>query len=543
MTAGPAGSGGVAFGTTNGTVIAHHVRIEPAKLSDPRPRPHAQGRSDAAVRPDRLQSAVLTEMAGFGRALHLHFQRISNVRTASMAIFSLSETAHWRNLDTRHHLHPFTDHKALAAEGGSRIITRGEGVWLWDSEGHRILDAMAGLWCVNVGYGRRELADAAQRQMMELPFYHAFFKTATVPAIELAHRLSALAPPGFDHVMYANSGSEANDTAVRMVRHYWNLKGRPNKRLFIGRTYGYHGSTMVGASLSGMDAMHAQGHLPLPGFEHVLPPYWYGYGGAMDPEAFGRHAARLVEEKILALGPDNVAAFIGEPIQGAGGVIIPPESYWPEINRICREHDILLIADEVICGFGRTGHWFGTDLYDIRPDLMTVAKALTSGYIPMSAVLVGDRVAGTLIDEGGEFYHGFTYSGHPVAAAVALANLDVIEREGLIDRVRSDIGPYLQQRLHESFDDHPLVGEVRGVGLIGAIELVKDKTKREFHPNPGKVGLICRDHCFRNNLIMRAVRDTMVLAPPLVITRDEVDELVALARRAIDRTAEDLGRS
>lgn len=447
-----------------------------------------------------------------------------------------------KDFDDRHHLHPFTDYKALSAEGGSRLIVRGKGAWLWDSDGQKILDGMAGLWCTNVGYGREELANAAYQQMMDLSFYHGFFKTTTAPPAELAARLVRLTPDGLNKVFFANSGSEANDTIVRMVRHYWNLKGRPTKKAFIGREYGYHGTTMAAISLGGMDAMHEQGDLPFPGFHHVMPPYWYGYGGDLDPEAFGRLAARMVEEKILELGADNVAAFIGEPIQGAGGVIIPPESYWPEIQRICQEHDILLIVDEVICGFGRTGHWFGSDRYGIKPDLMALAKGITSGYLPLSAVMVGDRVAQTLIDEGGEFYHGFTYSGHPVPCAVALANLDILEKEKLVDRVQGDIGPYLLRRLREELADHPLVGEIRGEGLIGAIEIVADKTTRAPFPGKGKVGLMARNHFFRNGLIMRAVRDTMVFAPTFVLTHEEADEMARLTRLSLDMTAQDLGK-
>ena len=444
-------------------------------------------------------------------------------------------------LDTAHHLHPFTDYKALAEEGGSRIIERAEGVWLWDSDGNRMLDGMAGLWCVNVGYGRDELADAAAEQMRRLGYYNTFFKTASAPAVELAERLVALTPDGLNHVFFANSGSEANDTVIRLVRHFWNLRGKHRKKTIIGRTYGYHGSTVGAVSLSGMGPMHAQADLPLPGFVHIKPPYWYDYGGDLDPEAFGLQAARALEERILELGAETVAAFIGEPIQGAGGVIIPPESYWPEIQRICKKYDVLLIADEVICGFGRLGHWFGSDRYAIEPDLMPMAKGLTSGYVPLSAVMVGDRVAETLIDKGGEFYHGFTYSGHPVACAVALANIDIIEREGLLERVRTDTGPYLLGKLHEAFDGHPLVGEVRGDGLIAAIELVADKKTRARLPEYGKTGTRCRDECFKRNLVMRAVRDAMVLSPPLIIERGEIDELIARAKGAIDATAEAVG--
>ncbi len=449
----------------------------------------------------------------------------------------------WRDLDAAHHLHPFTDHKALAREGGSRIIVRGDGLRLWDADGREILDGMAGLWCVNVGYGRHELADAAYRQLVELPYYNCFFKTATPPAIRLAERLARLTPAGLDRVLFASSGSEANDTVVRLVRHYWNLRGRHRKKTIIGRRYGYHGSTLASISLSGMAPMHSQADLPLPGFVHVMPPYSYDHAEmGEDPASFGRRAARAVEERILELGAETVAAFIGEPVQGAGGVIIPPDSYWPEVQRICRRHDVLLVVDEVISGFGRLGHWFGAERWGLEPDLMPLAKGLTSGYVPMAAVMVGERVAGTLIEEGGEFFHGFTYSGHPVAAAVALANLDVIEREALPERVRADTGPFLLRALREAFDGHPLVGEVRGLGLLGAVELVEDrKTRRHFEPM-GKVGTLCRDHCFRRDLIMRAVRDTMVLAPPLIATHADIEGMVARAREAVDATARDLGR-
>ncbi len=452
-----------------------------------------------------------------------------------------NSTAQWRAEDIAHHLHPFTDYKALAEEGGPRVIVKAEGAWLEDSEGNRILDGMAGLWCVNVGYGREELAKAAYQQMLDLPYYNTFFKTATPPSIELSSKLAEITPEGLNEVFYASSGSEANDTIVRLVRHFWALKGQPEKTVFISREYAYHGSTMASASLGGMSAMHGQGGLPLPGFEHVMPPYWYDYGADLSPEDFGRKAAQAVEDKILELGPDKVAAFIAEPLQGAGGVIVPPESYWPEIQRICKQHDVLLIADEVICGFGRLGHWFGSDLYDIAPDIMPMAKGLTSGYLPLSAVMVGERVTRTLVDEGGEFYHGFTYSGHPVACAVALANIGIIEREGLIERVRDDTGPYLQTSLRQALDGHPLVGEVRGVGLIGAIELVEDPAARKHFEPVGEVGGKCRDHCFANGLIMRAVRDAMVFSPPLIMTRDEIDLFVERTKHCIDLTAKDLG--
>ena len=443
-------------------------------------------------------------------------------------------------LDTAHHLHPFTDHKSLAAEGGSRIISRAEGVYLYDSSNNKILDGMAGLWCVNVGYGRDELADVAYRQMKELPFYNTFFKTAHAPSIELATKVASILPEGFNHVTFANSGSEANDTQLRMVHHYWQCAGRPDKRFVIARDNAYHGSTVAGAGLGGMGPMHKQGGKLIPTIHHVMQPYWYKLGGEMTREEFGLAAAKSLEDKILELGPDNVAAFIGEPIQGAGGVIIPPLTYWPEINRICKQYDILLIADEVICGFGRTGEWFGTNTFGIEPDLITMAKGLSSGYLPIAATGVSDRVANMIIDNGGEFYHGYTYSGHPVAAAVALRNIEIIERENLVQKTKTETGPYLAKKLEE-VKDHPLVGEVRYIGLIGGIELTKNKQTREGFAPAGRVGTMCRDHFFKRNAIMRACGDTMALSPPLIIQPAEIDELVGVLRQCLDATAKDLG--
>jgi putrescine aminotransferase len=449
-------------------------------------------------------------------------------------------TAEWQALDAAHYLHPFTDHAALSRKG-TRVIARAEGVYLYESDGRRILDGMSGLWCVNLGYGRRELADAAYRQLLELPYYNSFFQVAHPPAIELARLLVEVTPPQFNHVFFTGSGSEANDTVVRTVRRYWDVMGQPQRTFIISRTNAYHGSTIAGASLGGMAPMHAQGGLPMPGIVHIRQPYWYGEGGDRTPAEFGLIAAQALEEKILEIGPDRVGAFIGEPIQGAGGVIIPPDTYWPEIQRVVDRYGILLVADEVICGFGRTGRWFGTDYFGIRPDLMPIAKGMSSGYLPIGGVMVGDRVADALIERGGEFHHGFTYSGHPAACAVACAAINILRDEGVVERVRDAVGPYLQKRWRE-LADHPLVGEARIVGLIGALELVRDKAKRAFFPDPGQVGTVCRDLCIQNGLVMRAVRDTMIIAPPLVITHAQIDELIEKARKSLDMTLAELKR-
>jgi putrescine aminotransferase len=449
-------------------------------------------------------------------------------------------TAEWQALDAAHYLHPFTDHAALSRKG-TRVIARAEGVYLYESDGRRILDGMSGLWCVNLGYGRRELADVAHRQLLELPYYNSFFQVAHPPAIELARLLVEVTPPQFNHVFFTGSGSEANDTVVRTVRRYWDVTGQPQRTFIISRTNAYHGSTIAGASLGGMAPMHAQGGLPIPGVVHIRQPYWYGEGGDLSPEEFGLVAARALEDKILEIGPERVGAFIGEPIQGAGGVIIPPPTYWPEIQRIVDRYGILLVADEVICGFGRTGRWFGADYFGIRPDLMAIAKGMSSGYLPIGGVMVGDRVADALIEQGGEFHHGFTYSGHPAACAVACAAISILRDERIVERVHDDLGPYLQKRWSE-LADHPLVGEARIIGLIGAMELVRDKATRACFSDPGQVGTLCRDLCIQNGLVMRAVRDTMIIAPPLVITHAQIDELVEKARKSLDMTLAELRR-
>jgi putrescine aminotransferase len=450
------------------------------------------------------------------------------------AITNHLPTKELQALDAAHHIHPFTDAKELEA-AGARIITRASGVNLTDSEGKEILDGMSGLWCVGIGYGRQELVDAAARQMQELPFYNTFFMTSHVPAIALGAKLAEVAPGTLNHVFYAGSGSEANDTNIRIVRHYWASKGKPSKTTLISRKNGYHGSTLGGGSLGGMTYMQNQGCPVIPGIHHIDQPHWWAEGGDMTPEEFGLERARQLEAAILEIGEDNVAAFIGEPIQGAGGVIIPPSTYWPEIQRICDKYEILLIADEVITGFGRTGNWFGSTTMGIRPDIITIAKTLTSGYIPMGGSLVSDEIAQTLA-EAGDFNHGYTYSGHPVAAAVALENLRIIQEEKLVERVRDDIGPYFAKAL-KSLEDHPLVGEANSVGLMGTLALTPDKAKRaKFAGKEGAVGLRCRTRCFANGLVMRHVGDRMIIAPPFVITHAEVDTLIARARKSLDET-------
>ncbi|QIK40001.1 aspartate aminotransferase family protein [Pontivivens nitratireducens] len=440
-------------------------------------------------------------------------------------------TTEMQALDAAHHIHPFSDTAQMRAKG-ARVITQADGCWLTDSEGKRILDGMAGLWCVNIGYGRHELAEVAARQMQQLPFYNTFFMTTHPPAVALSAKLAQIAPGDKNRVFYAGSGSEANDTNIRLVRHYWALMGKPNKRTIIARKNGYHGSTMGAASLGGMAGMHAQGGMPIPDIVHIDQPHWWAEGGDHSPEEFGRIRAAQLDQMIDQLGQDNVGAFIAEPVQGAGGVIVPPETYWPEISRICRERDILLIADEVICGFGRTGNWFGSQTYDIDPDIMTIAKGLSSGYQPIGGSIIRESVA-QVIEDGGEFNHGYTYSSHPVAAAVALENIRILEEEGIVDRVRDHTGPYLKKKW-SSLADHPMVGEARMVGMMGALELTPDAPARAAFANEGTVGLMTRDRCFANGLVMRHVGDKMIISPPLTIADSEIDTLVELAWKSLD---------
>ena len=455
-----------------------------------------------------------------------------------MAALEKRSRSEWQELDKEHHLHPFTDHKDLHRKK-SRIITRAEGVYIYDADGNKILDGMSGLWCVNAGYGRDEIVDAAAAQMRELPYYNNFFQCAHPPSIELANMLQEVSQPQFNRVFFSGSGSESNDTIVRMVRRYWDLLGQPERHTIISRKNAYHGSTVAAASLGGMKPMHEQGGLPIPGIVHVEQPYWFGSDRTLTPDEFGLAAARSLENKIQELGAHTVAAFIGEPIQGAGGVIIPPDTYWPEVQRICDQYGILLISDEVITGFGRLGEWFGADYFGTKPDLMPFAKGVTSGYLPLGGVLVADRVAEVLIDRGGEFFHGYTYSGHPAACAVAIENLRILKREKLIERVKNDIGPYLQKGW-QKLGEHPLVGETRMVGLMGALELVKDKATLERYDEQQGVGTICRDFLVNNGLVMRAVGDTIVVAPPFILSHEEADELLDKAWKCLDLTQQAL---
>jgi putrescine aminotransferase len=445
-----------------------------------------------------------------------------------------------RRLDLAHHLPAQQNYRLMEQLGGSRIITRAQGCRIYDAEGRSLLDGMAGLWCVNVGYGREELARAAYEQMQELPFYNTFFRTATPPVVQLATRLAKLTGGELQHFFFCNSGSEANDTAFRLARHYWTVVGQPKRKIFISRWNAYHGSTVAGVSLGGMKFMHAQGGLPIPGIEHVMQPYLFGDAFGENPDAFAERAANAIEERILAVGPENVAAFIGEPVQGAGGVIIPPPGYWKRVEAICRRHGILLICDEVICGFGRLGRWFGHQHYGVTPDIVTMAKGISSGYLPISATAVSSRIVDALKANNDEFAHGFTYSGHPTAAAVALKNIDIIEREGLVERVAKDVGPYLAKAL-QGLASHELVGEARSLGLIGGIEIVREKgTNQRFGGKEGNAGPILRDLCIQNGLMVRAIRDTIVMCPPLIATHAELDELIGILKKSLDQAVQPL---
>jgi L-2,4-diaminobutyrate transaminase len=446
-------------------------------------------------------------------------------------------------LDRASLLHPFTsiaDH----LETGPRVMSEGDGLLLRDSEGREYLDAMSGLWCVNVGYGRTEIADAMAAQARRLPYYHSFASSGNEPAIECAARLLELAPPGMSKVFFGTSGSDANDTQLRLIWYYNHVRGRPEKRKIIARRGGYHGSSVATASLTGLAQLHDGFGLPLDGFLHVSRPHYYRDAAPGQSEAaFSAALARELDERILSEGPETVAAFFAEPVMGAGGVIPPPEGYFEAIQEVLRVHDVLLVADEVICGFGRLGTWWGSQRYDLAPDLMTLAKGLTSGYAPLSACLISERVWDGLRDgaEGrGPLAHGYTYSGHPVCTAAALANLEILEREKLVEN-SARMGERLHQRLRESLADHPHVGDVRGVGLIAGVELVADPSTREAFASERGVGALAHRLLLEEGLITRPLGgDTIALCPSLSIDAATVEDLIARLVRGLERLSSSL---
>ena len=449
-----------------------------------------------------------------------------------------ADTRQLKALDQAHHLHPFTDLQDYSKPGG-RIVSRAEHIYIYDSDGHQMLDGMSGLWCCNLGYSQTRIFDAIHRQLQELPYYNNFFQCSNEPAVELARALVEVTPERFKHVFFTNSGSEANDTNLRLVHRYFQLLDKPEKKLIISRKNAYHGSTIAAASLGGMGPMHKQTN-GLDYVHHINQPHRFEEGGQDSPEDFGIRVARELEEKIDELGEDRVAAFIAEPVQGAGGVIIPPDSYWPEIRRICRERDILLIMDEVICGFGRTGNWFGCETYELEPDLMTFAKAVTNGYMPLGGVMVSDKLSEVLLGSGGEFAHGLTYSGHPAACAAGLATLEILNESNLIQTAGTEVAPHFQARLRE-LQDHRIVGEVRGKGMFAALELVRDKGSRERLAPESAGALFCRNTANAAGLMVRQTGDAMIVAPPLVCNREEIDNLVDMLAEALDKTADHYG--
>jgi L-2,4-diaminobutyrate transaminase len=452
-----------------------------------------------------------------------------------------AEQASVEALDRRYVFHPFTQLDQHATSTAP-VIVEGDGVTLRSADGRTYLDAMAGLWCVNVGYGRREIGEALLAESERLGYYHAFSSMATDLPAELAERVLAMYPVPMARIFFGNSGSDANDTQAKLVWYYNNVLGRPEKKKIVARDRGYHGVTVLSASLTGLPGLHAGFDLPLPMIRHVSAPHrlWGALKGESDEDFVGRLADEL-EQLILAEGPETVAAFVAEPIQGAGGVLVPPETYWDRIQAVLRAYDVLLVADEVITGFGRLGTWFGAEVFGLEPDLVTVAKGITSGYVPLSGCLVSDKVWNVLVEGSaslGPFGHGYTYSAHPLAAAAALANLDVLEREGLVARA-AERGAYMQRRLRETFAEHPLVAEVRGLGLIAGVEL--GLADRPFEPAL-KVGWRVYNRCLEHGLITRALpaSDTIAFSPPFVVTEPELDQMIAIAAQALDEVANEL---
>jgi L-2,4-diaminobutyrate transaminase len=446
--------------------------------------------------------------------------------------------------DRRFVFHPFTELAEHERTGSPSMIVSGRGARVHDIHGRTYIDGMAGLWCVNVGYGRTELGDAMREHAGRLGYYHAFSSMGTDTPGLLAERLVDLAPPGMSKVFFGCTGSDANDTQVKLVWFYNNVLGRHAKKKIIARDRGYHGVSVMSAGLTGLPGLHADFDLPLAMVRHTTAPHrlWQAEPGMSD-DAFAQKLAEDLDALIVAEGPDTVAAFIAEPVMGAGGVLVPPATYFERVQAVLRRHDVLLIADEVITAFGRLGSWFGSERFGIEPDLITVAKGLTSGYFPLSGCIVSERVWRVLVDgsSGGPFGHGYTYSAHPLAAAVAMANLDLIENEGLIDAAATR-GAQLQTLLHEAFDEHPLVGEVRGTALIAALEFVADRDPAKPFDSALKVGARVTRRCLELGLITRALpaADTISFSPPFVITEDEVVELVRIARQAVDDVAAEL---
>lgn len=439
-----------------------------------------------------------------------------------------------QSLDRAHQLHPFTDHDSMSAGGGTFIIESGEGCYVTERGGRRLLDGLAGLWCVNVGYGRPEIIAAVESQMRQLAYYPSFFNSTTEPAIRLAAKLAELAPAGMGAAMFCNSGSEANETALKLIRAYRKLRGESGRRKILTRTFGYHGVTLATTSMTGLPACYLPFDLPLSDFIQAPGPYAYGANREGDPAVYAQECleetARIIERE----GPETIAAMVVEPVQGAGGVIVPPEGHLAALRGLCREHGILFVADEVITGFGRLGAWFASELWSLDPDFIITAKGLTSGYLPLGATLVRDEIADTL-RHGGYLAHGFTYSGHPSAAAAALANLEIIEREGIVERVRDDVGPYFQEKL-QALAGHPAVGEARGFGLIGALEVVPAGGRGAI-PVGAALGIKAAAAIREEGAIVRGIRDAIALSPPLVITRPQIDELFGCVDRGLSRMA------
>ncbi len=414
---------------------------------------------------------------------------------------------------------------------GTHIVRSAKGCTLTFEDGRELLDGLAGLWCVNVGYGREEIAEAVAEQMRAVAFYPSFFNTTTEATIRLAARVAGLAPARLNHTIFSNSGSEANETALKLIRGFWKLRGRREKTKVLARTFAYHGVTLATTSLTGLPSCTDPFDLPLPGFVQVPGPNAYGSGKS--PKEYAAWCLEETERTIALEGATTIAACFAEPVQGAGGVIVPPDGYLKDLRELCRRHEILFVADEVITGFGRLGAWFASGLWDLDPDLMTMAKGITSGYLPLGATVVSDEIA-TAFEAGGYLAHGFTYTGHPTACAAALANIDVIEKERLVERVRDDVGPRFQGALRK-LAGHPGVAEARGFGLIGALELKRPPRGPLKDAAPNTLGLAAHNLAREEGVIVRGIRDLVALSPPLVVSHAELDRMFASLTRALDR--------